>query len=157
MRYLLVLCLFVGLVGCGSTRIKPSNIEHCSLQGKDLYPAGVATGSSSDFTYGVVGGRTVSGTTSSSSRSVMCGKAANKYELCLSRKMKESGLVIEEYNDGAGAREFWTGLGYVYLFPGFIGMSINNSNNQEKMKEVNKVRTLAMDYCSKYRPDSDVI
>ena len=113
MKKLLSLLISLSLISCGSTYIPLGDREVCALEGEGYSPTGVTTGTSSssyiNFNTGnVVGGSTVS-------RNLSCSKAPNKYEECLSEKLKSSGAVIAKYNKGKKTRELWTGIAYVFL------------------------------------------
>ena len=77
-------------------------------------------------------------------------------QVLISQKLKNSGVIVNEYNSGSKNREFWTAFGYLFhIVPGVLGAMYNNSVNKEYMDKVTKIRNEAYSYCEKYKlPDS---
>ena len=144
------------MTSCGSTRITRLDIEHCSTEGRNLVPMGVNSGSSSSTYYDVSSNRVVNGTTNS--RNLICGKSQDKYDVCLSQKLKVSGIIVNEYNSGSKVRELLTGFGYIlYIIPGVLGAFYNTHVNNEKMELVSRIRNEAFEYCAKYKPEIETL
>lgn len=153
MKVLSLLTIFL-LSSCGSTRIAQMDIEHCATEGRNFVPVGVNSGTSSSAYYNYSTNQVVTG--QHQSRNLICGKSEEKYETCLSKHLKESGLIINKYNEGTQMREFWTGMGYIFIVPGIAGMFINNHNNAVEMEKVTKIRNDALVKCEQYKPKENI-
>lgn len=140
------------LCSCGSTRLDVLDIEKCAIEGDNLVPNGVNRETTYSSFRNTNTGQRYSGETYS--RSLICSKALNSYDACLSQYLKTSGIMLSEYNSGSYTREYFTMIGYIFIIPGVLGAVYNTDQNDEVRLKVEAEREKAFEYCSKYKLDT---